>query len=371
MVQQKQGRVKSSNVQYKNTEINDDLKLEREADLMGSKLNSDNVIPDSSNLPTLGIESKQNVIQRKKVSTNFGEFETTKFDEADGRGVEIILKFHPDDSKVDAKKIALSQSVKHTTKTGIPYGIDPNTSARMVGAGESGAGYSIDRISDKNTPIYGSKNLGTTHSLKDTPKNNNSTADSIDLGVNATYELGHCYKKKETDTKKEKHSAALWDKPRGGKNKGESRVFETAALAIEGADKDKYYGSVKWGYKMEGTDTTPTVTKIDITETSKGDPTPNFIEAAKLWNEGKTRGTLKVTAYPEATVLKGDSSGTEKLAKGRKLKQLSTVMWGRSPAVKAEILKTDGTGSGKIVYVKNNDVQDIGDGTANKALPIP
>ena len=68
-------------------------------------------------------------------------------------------------------------------------------------------------------------------------------------------------------------------------------------------------------------------------------------------------------------MLKGDNSGTEKLAKGAKLKQLETVMWGADPAIKAEVLKADGTGSGKIIYIKNSDVKDTGSGADTKDLP--
>jgi hypothetical protein len=110
---------------------------------------------------------------------------------------------------------------------------------------------------------------------------------------------------------------------------------------------------------------------MDIEEASKGTPTANFIEPAKLWNVGKTPGTIKVTADPEATVLKGDASGTETLAKDTKVKQLGAVMWGTDPAIKVEVLKTDGTGSGKIIFIKTSDVKDMGDGSANKKLPIP
>lgn len=313
---------------------------------------------------------QQQVMQRKKVPLDFGEFETTKFVEADGRGVEIALKFTPDESKVDAKKIALSQSIRKTTASGDAYALSPNQANKMVASGKSGAGYAIDTLPGANNPLYGERNtLGSTQDLKDTPASANTTADPVSLGVNTNYELGYCYKEKPTDASKKKHPASLWDKPQGGKNKGESKTFETAALAIEGTDKDKYYGSVSWGYKMEGTDAAPTVTKIDIDSASKGTPTANFIEPAKLWNVGKTPGTIKVTADPEATVLKGDASGTEKLAKDTKVKQLETSMWGTSPAIKAEVLKADGTGSGKIIYIKIADVKDMGDGSANKKLP--
>eukprot|EP01034_Spumella_vulgaris_P012592 gene12592-16032_t len=203
-------------------------------------------------------------MQRKEVPTNFGKFETTTFAEAEGRGVEITLKFHPDDTKVDASKIGLSQSVTTLDKNGSPYAIDPSTAGRMVGSGKSGAGYDIDALSDTNNPLYGqNNNLGATKDLKDTP---NAASTPANLGVNTNYELGYCYTKNPKDAKKTKLSPGLWDKPRGTKTKGESKMFETVALALDGTDNGKYYGSVKWGYKMEGTDAAPTVTKFDIEE---------------------------------------------------------------------------------------------------------
>lgn len=358
-VQQKQGRAS----------VDDDPALEREADEMAPRLSRGEfpAAPLHAPPPFHG-----SVLQRKKVPTNFGEFETTKFAEADGRGVEIILKFNPDDTKVDAKKIALSQSLRTTTASGVAYAIDPSQALKMVGSGKSGAGYGIDVLSGTTNPLYGERNtLGAAQDLKDTRESANTTADAVNLGVNTNYQLGHCFKEKPTDATKKKRSASLWDKPQGGKNKGESRTFETAALAIDGTDKDKYYGSVKWGYKMEGTDAAPTVTTSDIEEASKGTPTANFTEPAKLWNAGKTPGTIKVTADPQATVLKGDASGTETLAKDTKLKQLETNMWGTDPAIKAKVLNADGTESAKIVYIKISDVKDMGDGSALKKLPLP
>jgi hypothetical protein len=112
----------------------------------------------------------QQVVPRKKVPTDFGEFETTQFTEAEGRGVEITLKFHPDESKVDAKKIALSQSVRTTLSNGAAYANDPNRAGRMVESGKPGAGYYIDRILSYNNPIYGAENLGATKKLEDTPQ---------------------------------------------------------------------------------------------------------------------------------------------------------------------------------------------------------
>jgi hypothetical protein len=374
VVQQKQGRVMPTDVRAKDILLNDDPNLESEADQMGAKALKDDVVEPmqrNSQAPVLQAVQRK-VMQCEKVPTDFGEFETTKFAEAEGRGVEIILKFKPNETKVDAKKIALSQSIRNTDASGKAYALGgPNVATKMVGSGKSGEGFTIDTNPGTTNPLYGERNnLSATQDLKDTPQSANTTTDPVKLGKNSSYELGHCYKEKPADTEKKKHPAGLWDKPLGDKAKGVSKTFETTALAIEGTDKGKYYGSVKWGYKMEGTTEAPTVTKTNITEASKGTPTANFIEAAKLWNAGKTQGTLEVTAHPEATVLKGDASATEKLAKGTKLKHMVSVIWEGSPWTKVEVLKADGTGSGKIIYIKNSDIKDVGDGSPNKKLPV-
>jgi Domain of unknown function (DUF4157) len=372
VVQQKQGRVKPTDVLTKGASINDDPGLEREADEMGARASqagfSEHV--QKNNLSPVSQTVQREVMQFKKVPTNFGEFETTKFGAVDDSGVEIILKFHPDDTKVDAKKIGLSQSIRKTGASGTPYAIDPTQAGKMVAAGKSGAGYAIDRLSDMNNPIYGAKKLGASETLKDTPESENTTAAATEVGTNTKYELGHCFKEKPTDATKKKHSAGLWDKAQSAKVKGRSKTFETTALAIDGADTGKYYGSVSWGYKVEGTEAAPILTPLDITEASKGTPTANFMEAAKLWNLGKARGTLVVIADPEATVQKADGS-EGKVAKGKKLKQLRTVVLGTDQAIEAEVLKDDGTGSGNIITIKNSDVKDMGDGLETKDLPVP
>jgi hypothetical protein len=296
------------------------------------------------------------VIQPKTVPTNFGEFETTKFEgNTDSSGIDIILKFHPDEDKVDAKKIALTQSVTSINESGDPIALDPNQESKMVKKGESGGGYKIDQLSDVDTPI-------------------SSNAAPI-VGTNTNYELGHCYKLNPTDLKKDKHSAGLYDGPEDSKVKGKTKMFETTALAVDGVDKDTYYGSVKWGYKMEGTDALPTLTKFDISEASKGTPTEKYMEPAKLWNAAKTRGTLKVSADPDATVdlhvvsLSGDTTYTSlKLLKDTQLEQIQPISWGPDQAITAKVLT--GPNAGKKVDIHNKNVADMGDGSANKVLPI-
>jgi hypothetical protein len=248
-VQQKQGRAKPSSMQGQGPTIDDNARLESEADQMGNQAAQAN-LPESNSIGQAGLAPQAiqaQTMQRKKVPTDFGEFETTKFAEADGRGVEIILKFNPDETKVDAKKFALSQSIRNTTASGTAYALGgPNVETKMVPSGKAGAGYTIDTLQGTTNPLYGEKNtLGPTQDLKDTPASANTTAAPVNLGVNTNDELGYCYKDKPVDAAKKKHPAGLWDKPQGGKHKGESQTFETVALAIEGTDKDKYYGSVK------------------------------------------------------------------------------------------------------------------------------
>ncbi len=302
------------------------------------------------------------VIQRKEIETDFGKFRTDKFEKNGTRKLDIVLKFDPDVEDVNATKIGLTQSVKNDF-VGTTEAIDPTNDGRRVKEGD-GEGYYIDRVSDKNTPIYGSADLGADEGLKDTKQDNKVGGGAMDLGTNATYELGHAYKEGDTQKKKE---AGLFDGPSTIPQDGSAKTFETTALALDGDQKGKYYGSVKWGLTYS---TAKGLEIDDITLASKGDPTANFTEAAKLWNASTSRGSLEIIADP-ATVRESDFSTETTLAKGKKLTQKGTVIWGKHPAQKCELLKEDGTGSGKIYYVKNADLKDSGDGAATKDLPIP
>jgi hypothetical protein len=369
-VQQKQGRARPDSARTLDPSINDDPGLEREADRMGAHASRADFSRAWKNPLPVSQPPQPKVIQPKKIGTDFGAFETTRFAELNDRGVEIILKFHPDETKVDARKIALVQSVKAVKASGDAYAVDPTRANRMVPRGKPGAGYVIDASGATNNPIfYDTKNLAPAEELKDTPQSANKSADPTELGVNTQFELGFCFKENTGDAAKKKQSAGLFDRPQGLKKVGAGMTFETTALAIEGADKNKYYGSVKWGYKIGGTARAPAVTKMDIERASKATPTANFIGPAKLWNIGKTQGTLKVIADP-ATVTKSDLRTTETLAKDTKLKQLDTIAGGAEPMIKAEVLNPDGTGSGRVIYINVPDVKDAGDGSANKQLPV-
>jgi hypothetical protein len=379
VVQQKQGRARPGNAQLKGASVVDDPGLEREADEMGERVAREEGLgqfrKDDEPVAFKPVERK--VMQYKsKVPTNFGEFETTDFHEVTektGSGVAITLLFTPFEKQVDAKKIALSQSVRATTSKGVAYSINPDLD-HMVKSGKA-EGYAIDVPARSNNPIYAPEttSLSESQELKDTPASENTSADPTVLGKNSLYELGFCFKEKPSDPRKKIHPAGLVDEPLGPNLKGQGKTFETAAFAIDGTDKGKYYGSVKWGYKIEGTTAASKVHGMDITLASKGKPTANFMEAAKQWNVSRAQGMLRV-AFDEVEVMKGNADGSNlkkaTLPNGTKLRQILTLMVGDVPAIQAEILDNNGKGTGEFVFIENSKVEDVGGGAPTKKLPI-
>ena len=149
-------------------------------------------------------------------------------------------------------------------------------------------------------------------------------------------------------------------------------TFETTALAIDGADQGKYYGSVKWGYVMKGTPDAPTVAESDIELASMNTPTANFIAPAKLWNVGTSRGVLVVNPTApgnkkDAYTEKSAGGAGPRLAKGTKLKLQKVIKGTTTSMIEVEVL--DGTHQGDVVFIYVADVEDLGGGDPNKKLP--
>jgi hypothetical protein len=228
------------------------------------------------------------VIQRAILETPHGFFHDELYnlkDTADSAGVDMLLSFRPKKS-VNAPKIGLVQSVR-SYKSNNPIFWQPGQEARTVPDGEEGAGYRIDRISTANNPVYGSDDLDEDLDLKETPKSN-APDDEVahpepGESNNATYTLGA-----RTANKVEK--AKLYDTPHLDKPAlSAGQEFETTALGLDGWNKDDYFGSVRWGWQSNAMGV---VSKIDFTKVSDGDPSDNFTEAAKKWNEN-TESNLK------------------------------------------------------------------------------
>lgn len=346
MVQQMQGRVKSTK-KVNGTPINDNPSLEKEAIQEGKKA-SGGVQKNKNN--NLVQKKRQGVVQRAKIEkkSHYGTFSVDdakyKFIESDKK-LDLDLTFEPT-VNANATKVGLSQVCK-AQRNGKKQPIDPSEATKMTKNGSA-----IDQLSDNRNPLYAT---GSTEPVKDKDK----------LESYSTPDGKHAIK----DPVKGWTNANITDKPtvRGGANS--MREFETTALALEGADKGEYYGSVKWGWEKDGTGT---LKKIDFDLVSKGVPSKNFMEAAEKWNDGKARGTA---------VVKNDNTDVEaitssailfKLQKGDEVIQKKTV----STATKGFIVMEVKTSSkdpslvGKKGTIDVDNLSDKGDGKTTVDLPL-
>ena len=242
----------------------------------------------------------------KKNETWAGCFDTewyTPTREEDGKdvryGADIQIRFNPNDS-VDAEKIALSQTAQ-SSQEGQPVSIyfkDEKTEdlsnpdvgprirgvaerktsqkkkdtalSRMIDILEPAAGTAIDSLPGSRTPLAG---------MSDPAKGN-------DLSSSVPTKFGKfgCNSKQ-----KGKHGMAIIRDIPGlimQKQEEAHQIFETTALAVAGVQKGTFYGSVRWGWKKSGSDDKASLIPFQlIRETT---PSPDFEEAAKLWNVSKT-----------------------------------------------------------------------------------
>ncbi|HEV7859763.1 MAG TPA: DUF4157 domain-containing protein [Pyrinomonadaceae bacterium] len=244
----------------------------------------------------------QLMIQKKdgdKASTAFGEFEAVKYHElkqkSDGKevGVEMFLKFNPG-PKVDAKQIALTQAATGKIGGTSAAAADPNFGRRSATSG-AGQGQFIDVLPGFPSPLYSTADKPTTgadaSNLTSYPTIPSTaltpaqvTAQETASGVAGGTRTGfgkHGFRFKEAGVLKGPESAELYDAPQLGTANDSEQVFESTALAIEGTQKDTYYGSVNWGWKR---DAAGKFSMIPFKAISQGVPTVNFLTAASVWN---------------------------------------------------------------------------------------
>jgi len=267
-----------------------------------SKVNTTNSDPTISKPIQISNQANlRNIIQRATVPTDFGDFKDESYEDIlhkdivkNGNnkkvGVDIKLTFDPKPGKANATKIGLVQSVKSYDQ-GLHRNMGDREEPLVVDKGE-GAGYKIDRAYGDNNPVYGSKISRGKRGLKHTPKSDYTGRGPIRVSKkmirrggtgNANYKLGFCYvprKKNPSFYKKEK--AEMYDHPHmADRGKDSGQLFETTALAIDGVDKGKYYGSVSWGWTVDGGGQ---FKRHKLKEESGGDPTGKFKAAAEKWN---------------------------------------------------------------------------------------
>ena len=296
---------------------------------------------------------QRQVVQRA-ITTDFGDFDTTKYDKLGPagaeHGVDIVLTFDPDRTKVNAKKIGLTQTVRSqlagTSVVLFPVGRD-----RAVPSG-TGEGSLIDRYGGRpyGNPIYGTDVNKAGEKLGDTPMTGNA-------------QWGWHYK----DGGVEKHqNAILRDRPTlPGRGNNSGQKFETAALAVDGVQSGTYMGSVSWGWSVDGSGT---FSKHPLTLVSKGNPSAGFIAAAKQWNKTSVGGTIKTTADP-TNVYDNSYSVAFTVAKDTEVEVTGAAPI-HSNITYDEVTIKSGAKTGSTGRIKVNDMKQTG-GTAVIKLPIP
>ena len=295
---------------------------------------------------------KKSVIQRTPQKTYMGEFKDKVYQDyvISGKkyGVKIELEFHPG-NKVNAKKIGMTQALKKLYG-GTPMPHTPTLRNRMVKTGAEKGSY-LDRISSRNNPIYGGPSLGTGKKLKDTAL------------AGGNYKLGYRYHDASGLKKRE---AWIYDSPSTNNQTPKSgQIFETTALALEGAQKGTYYGSVKWGWKRNASGT---FKRIPLTLVSKGTPTSNFMKAAKEWNKAKALGTIKTISNPTNVYQNNHTTIKFTIPKGTKVTLGSSFGAGDMEWIKSTI--ASGTKAGQQGLIKVTDLKDVGGGKATIDLPL-
>ncbi len=385
VVQQRQGRVQAT-TQAKGLPVNDDPALEKEADVIGEKAAQmkEEGEGNAENPTILDEEEKgsaqMKVAQLKKETTHYGDFEDTYFEEMKKNGTvigaDLLLKFTPKDP-VDASKIAMVQSVKNQVD-GKLLAIDLTSDQQQVKKG-SGAGYGIDRLSDYRNPLYATGKDPADVAKKDKMEMYSTPYPAVELtkpqkdAKTAAGFTGQKYdgwgghgKRVKNGANWDVVDATLHDSPTLPTNKADSeKMFETAALAVEGPQKGTYYGSVSWGMRTDGAGV---LSKVEMKKESDAVPTQKFMAAAKLWNASKARGSLKANA-DDVIVYDGTLKELFKLKKGDVMAQESTAMASNIVYLFVKVDAAHKTLAGKQGYIKMSDVEDAKDGKETLDLP--
>jgi hypothetical protein len=206
------------------------------------------------------------MVQRDPVKTWAGEFEAPEKDyketyERDPRaqqvrpGVEIHIIFRPY-PVVNAEEIAFVQTAT-TFLNGQPYAIKPTVAGRMIPFPEPGAGTHIDVGASAQSPFLGQQ-LGAQVEMTDDPG----------------FLMG------------EKDEASM--------------IFETAAVAVKGAQKGAYYGAAKWGWTRQPSQPPK---KLEFGAAGLVPGGPDFLEAARLFDVSTTSQGQKTIHLPTVQVV--------------------------------------------------------------------
>jgi len=208
------------------------------------------------------------------VNTNGGTWRARRYNSVMGRldpsvrGAYIELEFTPN-ATVNATRIVLIQTVK-ATKDGAPYYVNDDGSdwVRM----RSVNGISIDQAPRSVSPEYAADPNAS-------PLEFEGVFGGAPVHVQEGVEAG------AHGSRIGSHPEAAWlrDKPHLRNVTGpSSQVFETTAIAADGPDRGKYYGSVSWGWIWRGGGERVELFPLEVV--SLGSVSERFVAAAKRWN---------------------------------------------------------------------------------------
>ena len=266
-------------------------------------------------------------VQMRPVNTFYGTFEDVYYDKITNTsdepiGCELYLRFTPND-KVDATRIGLTQAIK-PTKEGALDAVDETKRKQAVPSG-TGKDFYMDMYASSRTPIYGAsvRGAGSADKLEgwdiSSPVTPMSAADRASNAASGQkgvkYDgMGQYGHRKKSGAAWDTKAAELDDWPTrpgsvGKRNSGQ--YFETTALAIEGAQKDAYYGSVQWGWER---DASATFKLVDFKVVAQGTPSANFLAAAKQWNASKTSAGEETIDIPVVAGIYKTTKAMEVLA---------------------------------------------------------
>lgn len=361
VVQQMRKEVSKEIPLQQNKNANESKNLESSAEKEGQKALKLAKVPDL--LPQKTVEKRdisKEIVQRvkKEATSHYGTFSIDdhdyNFEKDEGSKVlNLDLDFLPNEN-AKATKVGLVQVVK-ARDDNQPAALEPNQKKKMTKNGSH-----VDQLSENRNPLY---------ATSAEPQENQDKLDAYE-----TDNGRHAIKNGEEWT-----SAHMQDTPSVDGLVSCVRRFETAALALEGEEEGTYYGSVEWGFtKIMGR-----ASKIDFKLLSKGVPTKNFMEAATLWNDSKTRGTgiIKKNNTPVMHCITTGGEGGFFEKSGYTLKKGDEVQLHEGNVhnagflgaqyVKVNIIKSDLHESEcKNVYIHTKNIEDGDNGSPVVPLPL-
>jgi hypothetical protein len=310
--------------------------------------------------------SGRTVIQRLPEESDYGFFDTTKYDKLGPPnaqdGVDIVLTFDPKPDKVDATKIGLVQTV-NSRLGGNTAVLFPGQRDRLVTSG-AGQGSRIDQSAKNKNPMYAAvAGGGANAKLSDTPTSSQygqygyhykETRSSIYSGV-APEEVKH-------------EKAILKDDPSlPDRGNDSGQTFETAALAIEGKQSGTYMGSVEWGWNV---DASGKFSQLPVKLKSKGLPTTGFREAAKQWNNTSTEGNIQTIADPTNVYQDNDTYTLAFTVPKDTLVEVRAAAAIKDNVTYDKVTIKSGEKLGQKGRIKVSDLKDTGGGSPVIKLPI-